>query len=151
MINFDRITDQLFVGTCPASPLDVKRLGQAGIGAVVNLQSDTDFKVLGIDWVALENHYFEQGIEVYRYPMIDFDEQNIEQRLQEGAAVVNQAIGAGHRTYLHCTAGRERSPTTAAAWLTLYGGRTAKEALLEVLNARKSRPYHEMVLRLADS
>jgi len=150
MINFNRISDRIFVGTCPASAVDVRRLAQAGIDAVVNLQTDQDFIALGIDWPALEHAYFEQGIEVYRYPMIDFDEADIESRLRAAAAVVNDALDAGHRIYLHCTAGQERSPTTAAAWLTLFGDRSPDDALQQVKQARKSRPYSEMVMRLVE-
>lgn len=151
MINFNRISDRIFVGSCPATNVDVARLAQAGISAVVNLQSDQDFVVLGIDWPSLEHVYFDKGIEVYRFPMIDFDEADIESRLKAAATVVNNALDAGHRIYLHCTAGQERSPTTAAAWLTLFGGQSPGDALRQVMQARKSRPYAGMVMRLVES
>lgn len=151
MINFDPITDHLFVGTCPSSQIDVQHLHQIGITAVVNLQSDSDLERLGIDWSALEKHYSEERIEAHRIDMTDFDEANIEARLREGAAVVNSALQAGHQVYLHCTAGRERSPTMAAAWLTLYRGESPDSALLLVTRARKSNPYAYMVRRLAES
>lgn len=149
MIHFDRITDNLYVGTCPTSVIDIRQLGTMGISAVVNLQSDRDFARLRINWPDLARHYTDQHIEACRFPMADFDEADIERRLVDAAGVVNRVMEAGHCVYLHCTAGCERSPTTAAAWLTLYGKMAPEKALLHVIDARKSRPYIEMVQRLA--
>ena len=145
MINFSRILDNLIVGSCPATAVDARRLAQAGITAVVNLQSDADFRRLGIDWTALENLYHELGVAVYRVPMIDFDEADIARLLPQAADSLNRALGVGHRVYLHCTAGKERSPTTAVAWLAWYGGYTLDEALALVGEARVVNPYAEAV------
>ncbi|MGI9291002.1 MAG: dual specificity protein phosphatase family protein [Gammaproteobacteria bacterium] len=146
MINFSRIQDNLFVGTCPTGVLDIKRLCQAGISAVVNLQSDRDFVALGIDWQAMEHLYYEMELAVYRVPMIDFDESDIARLLPEAVRSLDTALSAGHRVYLHCTAGRERSPTTAVAWLSWCSGLSLDQALSLVREARVSNPY-EMILR----
>lgn len=143
MINFSRILDNLIVGSCPASVVDARRLAQAGISAVMNLQSDADFHRLGIDWPALENLYHELDLAVYRVPMIDFDEADIARLLPRAAHSLDQALGQGHRVYLHCTAGRERSPTTAVAWLAWYGGHDLDDALALVRNARPVNPYED--------
>ena len=145
MINFSRILDNLIVGSCPASAMDAKRLAQAGITAVVNLQSDADFERLGIDWMALENLYHELGVAVYRIPMIDFDEADIGRLLPQAAHSLNRALGLGHRVYLHCTAGKERSPTTAVAWMAWYGGYSMDEALRLVREARPVNPYEDVL------
>ncbi len=147
MINFSRILDNLIVGSCPATALDARRLAQAGITAVMNLQSDADFHRLGIDWMALENHYHELGLAVYRIPMIDFDEADIAALLPQAAESLDRALGMGHRVYLHCTAGRERSPTTAVAWLTWYGGYELDDALALVRKARPVNPYEDVLLQ----
>jgi protein-tyrosine phosphatase len=149
MINFDRIHGNLFVGTCPSSEIDVRRLTQAGISAVVNLQSDQDFSVRSIDWPDLEQRYYQSGIMPYRIPMIDFDEADIERLLPQATRVLATALEAGHRVYLHCTAGRERSPTTAVAWLAWYGGMSLEQALKTVRDARKTNPYEGILKRLS--
>ena len=147
MINFDRIQDNLFVGTCPTGMLDVRRLGQAGISAVVNLQSDRDFDYLGIHWPELEHLYVAMDIAVFRVPMIDFDENDIGRLLPQAVSTLNTAIEQGHRVYLHCTAGRERSPTTAVAWLHWHGGFDFDDALATMQNARPSNPYLDLIQR----
>ena len=147
MINFDPILSNLIVGSFPASRIDVNRLAQAGVTAVVNLQSDVDFVHLGVNWPALEASYLELGIAVYRVPMIDFDEVDIAQWVPKAAECVNQAMDKKYRVYLHCTAGRERSPTTAAAWLTWYGGYSLDDALHRVRSTRHLANPYEAILR----
>lgn len=48
--------------------------------------------------------------------------------LESTSRVVRELLHAGHRVYLHCTFGRGRSPTVAAAYLIAYGGLRATEA-----------------------
>jgi protein-tyrosine phosphatase len=145
MINFSRIRDNLIVGTCPTGVLDLRRLSQAGVGAVFNLQTDLDFAALRIDWPELEHLYFASDIAVYRVPMIDFDEVDIAKVLPQAVRRLNDALTAGHRVYLHCTAGRERSPTTAVAWLYWHGGLSLDQALALVREARPSNPYENLL------
>lgn len=145
MINFSRIQDNLFVGTCPTGNLDLRRLRQASVSAVLNLQSDQDFTTLSIDWPQLERLYFELGIAVYRVPMIDFDEADIARLLPQAVGSLDAALSAGHRVYLHCTAGQERSPTTAVAWLCWRAGLSLDQALDKVRLARPSRPYEALL------
>lgn len=149
MINFSPILPNLLVGTCPASVVDARRLAQAGVTAVMNLQTERDFQRLGIDWNTLEMHYHELGIAVYRVPMIDFDEADIERLLPQAVSSLNDALTAGHRVYLHCTAGQERSPTTAVAWLAWYGDDSIDSALARVRAVRKPvNPYEQILRRL---
>ena len=44
MINFDQIEGDIFVGSAPQNSVDVARLKQMKITAVLSLQSDHDFK-----------------------------------------------------------------------------------------------------------
>ena len=148
MINFNRIQDQLFVGTCPKSEVDVQRLKQAGISAVVNLQSDRDFVERNVNWPLLENLYYQYDIAAYRAPMIDFDEANIEANLVNVTGTLASAMDAGHRVYLHCTAGMERSPTTAVAWMAWFGGMSLDQAMDTMIEARPSNPYKDILRRL---
>ena len=145
MINFSRIQDNLIVGTCPTGVLDVRRLSQAGVGAVFNLQTEMDFAALGIHWPELEHLYVASDIAVYRVPMIDFDEADIARVLPQAVRSLDNALAAGHRVYLHCTAGRERSPTTAVAWLYWCGGHSLDQALALVREARPSNPYEDLL------
>ena len=150
MIDFDPISPHLIVGSFPASRVDASRLAQAGVSAVVNLQSDDDFLRLGVNWAVLEAIYLELDITAYRVPMIDFDAGDIARWVPKAAECVNDAVAGDCRVYLHCTAGRERSPTTAVAWLAWYGGCSLDDALHRVRSARQLANPYESILRDLD-
>ena len=58
MINFDVIFNNLLLGSCPRSPVDLNRLSMsAKTTAVLNLQTDDDYAKWGVDWPALADHY----------------------------------------------------------------------------------------------
>lgn len=150
MLDFDQITDNLFVGTCPRDQYDVATLQQTAINAVLNLQTDQDLIVNNIDWAMLRQHYIAVGIAPYRQPMIDFDQADIASRLAAVTATLNTILSAGNQVYLHCTAGRERAPTVAVAWLLRYRAMTVDSALQTVRAARQSRPYAKILNDLGD-
>jgi atypical dual specificity phosphatase len=149
MIDFSPVLPNLIVGSYPSSVVDARRLVQAGISAVMNLQSDRDFVRLGIDWPALETTYHDLGLAPYRIPMVDFDEADIARLLPQAVHSLDRALDSGHRVYLHCTAGQERAPTTAVAWLAWYGGHSLDDALALMRAARHPvNPYEDMLRRL---
>ena len=148
MINYHRIQNRLFVGTCPQNETDVIRLQQDRVSAVFNLQSDLDLIEHNIDWSVLESLYVQYGISAHRAPMVDFDEVNIEANLTGVTDSLASVMDNGHCVYLHCTAGRERSPTTAVAWMTWYGGMSLDLALDTMRKARPSNPYEAILQRL---
>jgi len=141
MPEFNAITEKLLVGTCPKNGPDIEQLKANGVDHVICLQSDHDFIANNIDWVQMEADYKTRKIQVTRIAMIDFDENNIAGRLAKAAAVVSDAMKTSSRIYLHCTAGRERSPTVAAAWLMLDQGLSAEDACEKMTTARPSNPY----------
>ena len=150
MINFDLITDGVFVGTCPASNIDVQRLKQAGITATLNMQTDRDFNVNGINWPSLEKSYHQSGISSYRYPIIDFDDEEMLSLIGGAAKLLNEITENHSRIYVHCTAGQQRSPSAVIAWLAWQKGHGLDDAIEIVMKARKcDPPLH--VLKKADS
>ncbi|MBX2870320.1 MAG: dual specificity protein phosphatase family protein [Acidiferrobacterales bacterium] len=151
MLNFDPVTDKLLVGTCPKCTADIEQLKEHDVHHVVCLQSDSDFRNLGIHWPELVQSYQRNEIQVSRIAMTDFDEDNIASHLSRAAAVVSKALDGGGKVYVHCTAGRERSPTVAAAWLMQIQGLSAVEACQKVNQARPSNPYLFMLKDLERS
>ncbi len=151
MLNFNPVTERLLVGTCPRKIADIDQLKEHHIDQVICLQSDADFVALGIHWPELEEAYKDNGIQVTRVAMTDFDEGNIASLLSDAAAVVTEALAGGCKVYLHCTAGRERSPTVAAAWMMQSMGLSAVDACRKVNDARPSNPYLFMLENLEHS
>jgi len=146
MINFDRITHTIFVGTYPQSPLDIDRLRDgAGITAVVNLQSDRDMQALSIDWPRLETHYGRREVTVYRHPILDFDPDDLTRRMREAVARVGELEAVGHRIYVHCTAGVGRGPAVAIGHLAWNLGWDLESAYEFVLARRSCDPYIDAI------
>jgi protein-tyrosine phosphatase len=146
MINFDQITDSMYVGTYPQSPVDIDRLRDgARITAVVNLQSDADLKALRVNWRQLEAHYARREITVYRHPIRDFDPVDLADRVREAVAQVGKLASVGHRIYIHCTAGVGRAPAVAIGHLAWNLGWALDEAYEFVRAQRDCDPYIDAI------
>jgi protein-tyrosine phosphatase len=140
MIIFDRIIDRIFVGTCPTNLIDVQRLKQAGITAVLNLQSDIDFEKIRIDWPAMEQHYQNAEIVVYRVKIVDFDDDNLTENLPGATQILANMIDNDHSVYVHCTAGMQRSPSVVIGYLAWSRRFGLNEAVKLVMTARNCDP-----------
>ena len=137
MINFDRIENNIFIGTAPQNDVDVTRLAKMKITAVVSLQSDHDLAGLRIDWKKLQSNYQDNNIAIQRFPIIDFDEVDLGNRLAEPIQALNALLAVGHRVYVHCNAGICRAPATVLGYLCHYKGMGVKEGLRYI---RQNRP-----------
>ena len=151
MITFGSITPTLFVGSYPRSQIDVSRLRAAGITAVLNLQTDADVDALSVDGAALSSHYGEHDIVIARYPIRDFDPEDVEQRLGNAVIVLDRLLDSGHRVYVHCTAGINRSPTVVIAYLTWYCGWSLDQAVAHVRQRHRCQPYVQVIGRAVPS
>lgn len=146
MINFDPITRDLFVGTYPQSPLDIDRLRDGpGITAVINLQSDADLKTLGVNWSKLAAHYAQRELTVYRFPILDFDPQDLTRRMRHAVVQVGELAAVGHRIYIHCTAGVGRAPAVAIGHLAWNLGWDLDDAYKLVRERRACDPYIDAI------
>jgi protein-tyrosine phosphatase len=102
------ITPNLFVGG-RISRAGWRRLESWDVSVLVNLRIEFDDRELGI------------APHTYLWlPTIDGTPPTVEQ-LAEAARVIGEAIAAGRKVYVHCTAGVGRAPTTAAAYLVSTG------------------------------
>jgi atypical dual specificity phosphatase len=130
---FADVQDNLLVGAYPLDEEDVRMLEWMSIERVFNLVEDEEYEPGEREEVeaALE----QAGIEEHRMNLTDYG------RLP--AAALEQAVGAvlewldqGHRVYLHCRAGRQRSAAVAAGVVALREGVGIEEAL-ELVHQRK--------------
>ena len=118
--------------SCPRSADDIDRLREAGITAVLSLQTDDDMRGLNLKWETLLAHYKGCGIEVRRVPVKDFDRAELRSKLPECVRTLDELLTAGHVVYLHCTAGVNRSPTVAVAHLHRCRGWRLEDASAHV-------------------
>ncbi|MBM3790511.1 MAG: hypothetical protein FJW35_09205, partial [Acidobacteria bacterium] len=84
----------------------------------------------------------QAGIRFTHIPVRDFDRAALEMSLDECVLGLDRAMARpGSRVYLHCTAGRNRAPTVAAAFLIRDRGMTAHAAFAHVTGCRDCQPY----------
>lgn len=142
----------LLVGRAPQTPDDVAGLKSRGVSAVLCLQTDDDLAALGLTWSRLREWYDAAGIEAHRLPIEDWSPQAVIARMDEAVQAVRRLLERGHVLYLHCTAGANRSPSVALAYLCKVQGEPLERALSRVLRSRpQAAPYPEVLeaLRLA--
>jgi protein-tyrosine phosphatase len=147
-MDYSKILANLFVGSYPRSGGDIDGLKEAGITAVLNLQTDEDFRYLDIDWPAQRARYFAQHIEVRRVPIRDFDDDELRDNLPKAVRELDGLLADGHAVYVHCSAGVNRSPTVVIAYLYWVRNWSLEEAERHVRKCHRCLPVTG-VIRLA--
>jgi hypothetical protein len=101
------------------TPADLGRIRDAaGVSALLSLQHDDCLAYWGIDYPAMRRHGSDLGLIMNRCPIRDFDIPEQRARLPHAVAALARLRSAGHRTYVHCTAGPGRAPLTTLGYLT---------------------------------
>jgi hypothetical protein len=149
MMDYVQILPQLALGSHPQSTDDIERLRtELGVTAVLNLQTDDDMRAVGVNWKPLEAYYGTGSLLLKRVPVRDFDPIDLQKKLPECVRALDRLLVAGHRVYLHCTAGTGRSPTVAIAYLYWCRGWDLEQAAAYVQERHLCFPKLE-VIRLA--
>jgi protein-tyrosine phosphatase len=135
------LQDRLWVGSY-IRPEDVPSLRQMGITAIVSMQSDEDLSQLKISLKKLLKACAAAEIELHRIPTRDFEQESLSENLP-GAVAETEAVLAPRwaRAFIHCTAGINRAPTLAAAFLIKTRNMSAREAYDYVTTRRHCSPY----------
>ena len=136
MINFDPIQANICVGSAPNSQEDVARLKQLKITALICLQSDEDLRTRNIDWLELQQWYAAADIEVCRFSIEDFNEQDLAKSVGPAIEALDDFIKAGNNVYVHCNSGIFRAPTAVLGYLCAKEGMTIASAIQQLRIAR---------------
>lgn len=151
MINLSRIKTEIYIGSYPQNTIDLDRLKSGPkITAVLNLQTDTDFAALGVNWSRLEQGYEEREMVCQRWPITDFSPQDLEVKLEDASRLLEQLVGVGHRVYVHCTAGVGRAPATVIGYLAWHAGMDLDDAYRFVREQRSCNPYIDAIRAVHD-
>ena len=135
------IAERLWVGRY-VRVNEVRQLKLMGITTVISLQSDEDLVAYGIPEKKILNAYAQAGIMLRRTGVRDFDQEAMAQNLPQCVAELETALAPrSARVYLHCTAGINRAPTVAAAYLMKSQGMTAQGAHNLLTSRRNCSPY----------
>ena len=145
-LNWSEVRADIVVGSCPIAPRDLDRIcEETGVTALLSLQTDDCHAGLGIDAAALRAHAARRGLVVVTSPMRDFDPGDQTARLPDAVRALGGLLAQGHRTYVHCTAGINRSPLVVLAHLTFVEGMGVDEAMALIRRARpEAEPYRDV-------
>jgi atypical dual specificity phosphatase len=118
-LNWGRVRDDLVVGSCPMTLDDIDTLrARTGATALLSVQHDECRATFGIDLEAQRRHAHATGLAYANTPMRDFDLDDQRRFLAGAVRRLAALLGAGHRVYVHCTAGINRAPLTVLGHLT---------------------------------
>lgn len=126
---FVDVQEGLVVGCYPLDAGDVAMLQWAAVDRILNLVEDEEYGPGERE--AVEKALAEVGIEERRLPFPDFAGLPPDQ-IDRAVAIIGDWLAEGHRAYVHCRAGWQRSPAIAAALLAVRDGSDIDEALAAV-------------------
>lgn len=144
MLHLGQIVPNLYVGSCLTSTDEIDDLTAIPITAVLNLQTDDDFNLENIDWPRLAEHYRQVRVEVTR---IEVRGPSVLQvKLADCLDALRNLLGNGRVVLVHCTEGKNRSPTVVIAYLHRVLGWDMDDAVRHVKSKWPlSDPYLEVV------
>lgn len=150
---------ELTLGSCPRTTDDIDSLAaDVRPDVILCLQTDKCFdsqedfypdfpgQVIVEDHDALIDRANDYGIELIRAPMVDFDRESQAESLFNSVSALHWAVANCGRTYVHCTAGMNRTSTTTMAWLMFVGDMEHDDALKQVKENRSiADPYLDSI------
>jgi protein-tyrosine phosphatase len=140
------IQPNLFVGPAPLDDDDFRELKELNITAILSLQTEDDDSAGAIE--NERNTAVAVGMTFTNLPVTDFDRLEIARKLPECVDALDQILASGDILYLHCTAGVNRSPTVAAAYLH-WSLRWPLEKALEHIETCRNCCPDEVAIRYA--
>lgn len=120
-LSFDQMGDKkVYIGPYPQKYSDFEEIAKAKITAILNLQTDKDLKGRQIDHQAQLKECESLKINLVRFPIEDFDENDLALKLKSASDKLKELIDNGNSVYVHCTAGMSRAAATVIVYLVLY-------------------------------
>ncbi|VAH23715.1 unnamed protein product [Triticum turgidum subsp. durum] len=117
-MQYSKITEQIYVGSCIQTQKDVKMLSETvGITAVLNFQSESERINWGINSEAINNSCRQNNILMINYPIREVDSMDLRKKLPFCVGLLLRLIRKNYRIYVTCTTGYDRSPACVIAYL----------------------------------
>eukprot|EP00186_Timspurckia_oligopyrenoides_P003771 CAMPEP_0182442468 /NCGR_PEP_ID=MMETSP1172-20130603/1379_1 /TAXON_ID=708627 /ORGANISM="Timspurckia oligopyrenoides, Strain CCMP3278" /LENGTH=504 /DNA_ID=CAMNT_0024637341 /DNA_START=47 /DNA_END=1561 /DNA_ORIENTATION=+ len=110
----------VLLGPYPQSSGDVQKMNDAGVTAVLNVQTDDDHKHRKVHWPSMLEEYQKYSIEARRVPIEDFNPKSLERNLAEAAKTLAELRRNHDLVYVHCTAGMSRAAASTIAYMVLF-------------------------------
>jgi len=143
-MNWSTITSKVMVGPCPSDPEDFRYLQSRAVTAILSLLTHEDVQNLSLGWE--ENQADTAALVYCNVPVNDFDDLDLRQKLPACVEALDKLLEAGHKVYVHCTAGVTRSPTVVAAYLHWNLGWPLEQAVEHLMVLRRCYPREDLIL-----
>ncbi len=131
---FAEVLDDLLIGAYPLDREDVAMLQAARITRILNLVEEREYRAG--DRAAVEQALDSAGIGEQRLGLVDYGGLP-PGALDRAVQLVSSSLEEGHRCYVHCRAGWQRSAAVAAAVVAVREGIGIDQAL-RLLRERKA-------------
>ena len=135
------LDDELLVGEYPTADDATWLRDEHGVSTVVCLQDEFDLAAKNVLLGELTAAYTTAGIVFHHHPIADGDAAALASRLPAILGVIDAALAARGRVYVHCNAGFNRAPTVAIAFLRAHRGLSDEAAWAHVKQRRACAPY----------
>lgn len=130
---FADVHRDLIIGAYPLDDEDVAMIAHLGVDRLLNLVEDSEYRVGERE--AVEPELKHAGITEQRLDLADYGGLPSNE-IEAAVTLVNKWLDEGHRVYVHCRAGWQRSAAVAAGVVAIREQRNIEEAL-EVVQIRK--------------
>lgn len=147
-MNYNRILEDLIVGSCLQVPQDVDTLAQKeNVRTILCLQENSDMAYFSLDIAPIQSRCTTRNdIQHLRHAIRDFDPYSLRRRLPGAVALLQQhALLNGGTSYVHCTAGLGRAPATALAFMWWIKGIPLDEAYALLTGIRPCKPKADAI------
>ena len=92
-MKFDKIGDYpIYIGPYPQNEQEIEQLAKSGITSVLNVQSDLDLIHREINWKDMLNAYKHNNIRIERYPIYDFNQEDLISKIKGAGEILNDLI-----------------------------------------------------------
>ena len=144
-LNWGEIRDDLVIGACPMTTSDIDTIHKkTGATAMLSVQTEECRDAFGIDYDEHRRYVKRKGLVLVNTPMRDFDPPEQRRRLPHAVASLHRVLDEGHKVYVYCTAGINRSPLTVLGYLTFMEGMSKEAGFGLILRGRpQAEPYWE--------
>lgn len=145
------VTKEILVGTQITSAEELDTLKRLGVGGLLSLQDESDFRRLGMRWEVIQALGVERSVDMRRVAIVDFDPADLIEKLDAAVGELDELLKENGRVYVHCTAGINRSTGVVLSYLVLKQGHTVDSAFRLVKSRRpQASPYRRLLEELSD-
>ncbi|KAK9117152.1 hypothetical protein Sjap_016099 [Stephania japonica] len=145
-MQYSKITEQIYIGSCIQTEKDVETLAKVGITAVLNFQSANECSNWGIDSDSINDCCQHSNILMVNYPIREADPFDLRKKLPFSAGLLLRLLRKKLRVYVTCTTGLDRSPACVISYLHWMQDTSIHDAFNFMVGLHPCRPNRAAIV-----